>query len=133
MERPCTVPPMKRLLIATAIIETGAGLALLCLPASAALLLFGTPLDTPPALSVARLGGLGLLTLGVACWLARDAPHDPAAQILARAMVVYNAGAATLFAYAAIGLGLQGVLLWPAAALHAVMTAWCVARSVGAR
>ncbi|CAN5227352.1 hypothetical protein BH10PSE6_BH10PSE6_01010 [soil metagenome] len=124
---------MKPLLIATAIIEAGAGLALLCLPASVALLLFGTPLDTPTALSVARLGGLGLLALGVACWLARDDARGPAAQGLAKAMVVYNAGAAGLFAYAAVGVGLQGVLLWPAAALHAIMSAWCIARSVGTR
>lgn len=124
---------MKPLLIATAVIEAGAGLALLCVPANAALLLFGAPLDTPTALSAARLGGLGLLTLGVACWLARNDMRSPAARGLAHAMVTYNAGAAGVFAYAAIGLGVNGVLLWPAAALHAVMTAWCVAHFVARR
>lgn len=122
---------MKPLLIATTVIEVGAGFALLFVPGSAALLLFGAPLDTPTALSAARLGGLGLLTLGAACWLARHDVHSPAARGLARSMVIYNAGAAGVFAYAAIGLGLQGVLLWPATALHAVMAAWCLSNLVG--
>jgi len=81
---------MKPLLIATAAIELGAGLALLCVPASAALLLFGAPLELPAALSAARIGGLGLLTLGVACWLARNDGGSPAARGLATAMAIYN-------------------------------------------
>ncbi len=124
---------MKPLLIATAAIEFGAGFALLCVPASAAMLLFGAPLDSPIALSAARIGGLGLLTLGVACWLARNDGESPAAQGLATAMVIYNAGAAAVFAYAGVGLGLHGALLWPAAALHAAMTVWCLVRLVGRR
>jgi hypothetical protein len=124
---------MKPLLIATAVIEFGAGLALLCVPASVAMLLFGAPLDSPTALSAARIGGLGLLTLGVACWLARNDGASPAAQGLAKAMVIYNVGATAVFAYAGIGLGLHGALLWPAAALHAAMTAWCFLRLAGRR
>lgn len=124
---------MKPLLIATAAIEFGAGLALLCVPASAALLLFGAPLESPTALSAARIGGLGLLTLGVACWLARNDGGSPAAQGLAAAMVIYNVGATAVFAYAGAGLGLHGALLWPAAALHAAMTVWCLLRLVGRR
>lgn len=123
--------PMKPLLTATAVIEFGAGLALLCIPAGAATLLFGAPLDSPTALSAARIGGLGLLTLGAACWLARNDGRSPAAQGLVKAMVVYNVGAAAVFAHAGVGLGLHGVLLWPAAALHGAMTAWCLLRLAG--
>ena len=122
---------MKPLLVATAAIEIGAGLALLCIPSQAAWLVFGTPLDTPTAMTAARIGGLGLLTLGVACWLARDDAASPAARGLTKAMVIYNAGAVGVFAYAGLGLGLHGLLLWPAAVLHTAMTVWCLARLVG--
>jgi hypothetical protein len=124
---------MKPLLIATAAIEFGAGLALLCVPSSAALLLFGASLDTPTAATAARIGGLGLLTLGVACWLAHDDGATSAARNLIKAMVIYNAGAAAVFAYAGVALDLHGMLLWPAAVLHAGMTAWCIARLTGKR
>jgi hypothetical protein len=118
---------MKPLLVATALIELGAGLALLCIPSSAALLLFGASLEEPAAVTVARIGGLGLLSLGVACWLARDEASAAAGSVV-KAMVIYTAGAAGLFAYAGGALGLHGVLLWPAAGLHAAMTAWCLLR-----
>ncbi len=124
---------MKPLLIATAVIEFGAGLGLLCVPSAAAVLLLGAPLDTSTALTATRVGGLGLLTLGVACWLARNDGRSSAAQGLANAMVIYNAGAAGVLAYAGIGLGLRGVALWPVVALHTVMAAWCIARFVGKR
>jgi hypothetical protein len=55
----------------TAVIELGAGLALLCFPSATVALLVGAPLEAAPALTVARVGGAGLLALGVACWLAR--------------------------------------------------------------
>jgi len=64
---------IKKLLIVTAMIEIGVGLALLAFPSLLATLLLGSSLDTPAALTVARLAGGALLSLGVACWLAR---HD---------------------------------------------------------
>mgnify|MGYP001093617638 CR=1 FL=1 len=62
---------MKNLLVLTAVIEAGAGLVFFLLPSIAATLLFGSPLDAPVAFMVTRLTGAALLTLGVACWLAR--------------------------------------------------------------
>jgi hypothetical protein len=47
---------MKTLLVATAVVEAGAGLALLGLPSVTASLLFGAPLDSPAAVSLARVG-----------------------------------------------------------------------------
>ena len=63
---------MKKLLTITAIIEAATGLGLLVAPAVLARLLLGGTLDTPAALTVARVAGAALLSLGVACWLARD-------------------------------------------------------------
>ena len=61
---------MKRLLIVTAVIELGAGLALVGLPSAAVALLLGSPLDAPAAVTLGRLAGAALFALGVACWLA---------------------------------------------------------------
>ena len=118
---------MKALPIVTAVIEVGAGLALLGFPSAVAMLLLGTPLETPAALTVARVGGAGLLALGVACWLARGDTQSPAARGLVGAMLLYNAAAVAVLAHAGIGLGLHGALLWPAVFLHAAMALWCVA------
>ena len=118
---------MKALPIVTAVIEVGAGLALLGFPSAVAMLLLGTPLETPAALTVARVGGSGLLALGVACWLARGDTQSPAARGLVGAMLLYNAAAVAVLAHAGIGLGLHGALLWPAVFLHAAMALWCVA------
>jgi hypothetical protein len=118
---------MKALPIVTAVIEVGAGLALLGFPSAVAMLLLGTPLDTPAALTVARVAGAGLLALGVACWLARGDTQSPAARGLVGAMLLYNVAAVAVLAFAGIGFGLHGALLWPAVILHAGMAAWCVA------
>ncbi len=118
---------MKALHTATAVIELGAGLALLCCPSATAVLLIGAPLQTSAALTVARVGGAGLFALGLACWLARDDTQSLAARGLVVAMLLYNISAVTVLAYAGISYGLHGVALWPAVVLHAVMAVWCVA------
>src|SRR5215469_4279415 len=118
---------MKTLHTVTAVIELGAGLALLCFPWPVVALLLGSPLDTPTGISVARVGGAGLLSLGVACWLARGDSESHAARGLVAAMLLYDLGAVAVLAFAGIGLGLHGVALWPAVVLHVVMTVWCVA------
>jgi len=119
---------MKALQTATAVIELGAGLALLCCPsATVALLVGGVPLEAPAALTVARVSGAGLLALSVACWLARGDTQSRTARGLVVAMLFYDVAAVAILAFAGIGFGLHGVALWPAAVLHAVMAVWCVA------
>jgi hypothetical protein len=119
---------MKTLHIVTAVIEMGAGLALLCCPsATVALLVGGAPLEAPTAWTVARVGGAGLLSLGVACWLARGDSQSRAARGLVAAILLYDVAAVAILAFAGIGFGLHGVALWPAVVLHAAMAVWCVA------
>jgi hypothetical protein len=60
--------------------------ALLCFPSATAALLVGAPLEAPIALTVARVGGAGLLALGVACWLARGDTQSRAARGLVAAV-----------------------------------------------
>ena len=101
-------------------------MALLCLPSAAADLLLGTPLEAPAASTVARVGGAGLLTLGLACWLARNDTQSPAAKGLVTAMVIYNLGAAFILGVAGVRSQSVGIVLWPAVVLHTFMAVWCV-------
>jgi hypothetical protein len=108
-------------------IEGGAGVVLLCLPSAAAVLLLGKPLEAPAALTVARIGGTGLLTLGAAFWLARGDAQSRAARGLVAAVVLYNLGAVLILGAAGLRSESAGIALWPAVVLHAVMTVSCVA------
>ena len=119
---------MKNLLTLTAFIEAGTGLVLVAFPSQLATLLLGSSLDAPVALTVARVAGVALLALGVACWLARLDGQSRAAKGLVGAMVLHNSAIAALLVYAGIGLGLSSIGLWPAVLLHTVMTVWCVMR-----
>ena len=106
--------------------EMGAGLALLCCPSVTAALLVGAPLEAPAALTVRRVGGAGLLALGVACWLARGDTQSRAARGLVSAMVLYNLGVVVILGAAGIRSQPVGVALWPVVILHAAMTVWCI-------
>jgi hypothetical protein len=117
---------MKTLLTVSAAIELVAGLALLCCPSAMVSLLVGAPLETPAALTVARVGGAALVSLGLACWLARNDIQSKAAWGLVAAMSLYDFVAATVLTYAGIGLGLHGLALWPAVILHSAMMIWCI-------
>jgi hypothetical protein len=112
---------------ATVVIEAGAGLALLCLPSAATELLLEAPLEASVSLAVARVGGMALLTLGVAFWLASDDTQSRAARGLVAAMALYNLAVALILGVAGARSRPVGIVLWPAAVvLHAAMAAWCI-------
>jgi hypothetical protein len=118
---------MRSLLTATALVEAGAGLALLCCPSEFVSLLVGEPIETSAALTAARVGGAALLALGIACGFARGDSRSRAAKGLVAAMLLYNAATAAILAFAGIRLEMHGVLLWPGVVLHAALAAWCIA------
>jgi len=117
----------RKLLIVTASAETGIGVLLLFAPSPIARLLLGAALNGPAAEIVGRIAGAALLSLGGACWLARDDRSSRALRGLVAAMLLYNTAAIAVLFYAGAGLKLVGVLLWPAAVLHAALAVWCVA------
>ena len=119
---------MKRLLIVTAVIELGAGVALLSLPSATVTLLLGSGLDTPAAVALGRVAGAALFALGVASWLAHYDAQSCAARGLVSAMVLYNLGAVVILGVAGVRSQPVGIALWPAVVLHAAMTIWCVTR-----
>src|SRR6516165_8320366 len=102
---------MKKALIFAATIEAVTGLALLIVPSFVAQLLLGEELTTV-AVPVARVAGIALIALGIACW--------PGPPLLG--MLIYSAVVALYLAYLAIAGGFTGVFLWPAVALHIILT-----------
>jgi hypothetical protein len=115
------------LLIVSAALELGAGLTLLVAPAVVVRLLFGQAVEVFPAVGIARLTGVALLSLGAACFWARN---DDARGALVGAMLLYNVAVVPLVLVGA--LGSLGALQWTAVILHGAMGIWCL-RVVGAR
>ena len=107
---------MKKLLTLAASIETATGLALMVGPSLVGRLLFGTQISGV-TFAVARVAGIGLFSLGLACW-----PGKETSLRAIRAILTYNMLATLYLLY----LGIRGewvvLLLWPAVAVHAVMT-----------
>ncbi len=114
---------MKRVLIFAAVGEAFTGLALLVVPSLVGQLLLGEVL-TGVAIPVARVAGIAVIALGIACW-----PGPPLV-----GMLTYSALATLYLAYLGIADGLTGILLWPAVALHLVLSillgrAWLAAEA----
>jgi len=117
----------KLLLTTSAILELPVGLALLLAPSWTASTLLGASLEAPIALTVARLCGAGLLSLGVVCAMARRHAADSAASAVTAGLLIYNLGAAGVLAHSALANGLTTLFTWPITILHAAMAAWCAA------
>jgi hypothetical protein len=116
----------KTLFSVSAVLELGAGLALLVFPSDFVTLLIGGALEGSAALSVARVGGTALLALGLACWLARNDSLSGAASAIIIAMLMYNLGIATILGMAGVQDQTAGILLWPAVIVHSGMAVWCL-------
>jgi hypothetical protein len=114
---------VKKALIFAAVGEVATGLALLIVPSLVGRLLLGEEL-AGVAIPVARVAGIALIALGIACW-----PGPPLV-----GMLIYSTIVTLYLAYLGFAGGLTGVLLWPAVALHAVLSillgrAWLAAEA----
>ena len=115
-----------RLFIATAVIEAATGLALLIAPGLVVGILVGAAADAPGGMVVARVAALAMLSISIACWVARGDGQSGASRGLVLALLFYNSAVALLLVHASVGLHLSAIGLWPAAVLHAAFVAWCV-------
>ena len=112
---------MKMVLVLAAVAEAATGVALLIVPSLVGQLLLGEEL-AGVAIPVARVAGIALIALGVACW-----PGTPLA-----GMLTYSAAVTVYLALVGFAGGFAGILLWPAVALHGVLTVF-LARAMLAR
>jgi hypothetical protein len=102
---------MNTLLTLAAVAEATTGLALLVVPALVGRVLLGAEL-TGVSIPVARVAGIALIALGIACL--------PGVALLG--MLTYSAMATAYLAYVGIRGEWAGPLLWPAVGVHAVLT-----------
>ena len=102
---------MSKVLVLAAVGEVATGVALLLVPSLVGQLLLGAEL-TGIAATVARVTGLALIALGVACW-----PGTPLA-----GMLTYSVTVTLYLAYVGFTGGVIGMLLWPSVVLHGIVT-----------
>lgn len=107
---------MNKPLAIAAVLEAATGLAMIVVPSLVARLLLGTELSGV-AIAMGRVAGMGLLALGIACW-----PRPMLTRAALRGMIAYG----LLITIYLVFLGLRGEsagpLLWPAVALHLMLT-----------
>ena len=101
---------MKRVLILAAVGEAATGVALLIVPSLVGRFLFGEEL-TGVAMPVARVTGIALIALGVACW-----PGPPLV-----GMLIYSAVVTLYLAYVGFAGAWTGILLWPGVVIHSML------------
>jgi hypothetical protein len=100
-----------------AAIEVVTGLVLIVHPPLFGWLLFGAEFS-PPGQALGRLAGFALLALALACWAGVGPDGRPAL----RALLVFSILTTLYLAFVGVGGVLVGILLWPAAILHATLT-----------
>jgi len=103
---------LKWVLPTAAAAEVATGLALVIVPTLVGRLLLGEDF-IGIAIPAARVAGIALIALGIACW--RGPPM--------LGMFTYSALVTLYLAYLGLAGGFAGILLWPAVALHAILTA----------
>jgi hypothetical protein len=94
----------RHLLAVVSVLEVCTGIALLVIPSAVGQLLLG-------AAVVARVAGIAIMGLGIAC---RRGPP-------AFGMVAYSGGVAVYLACAGYALGVTGPLLWRIVGLHVAL------------
>jgi len=106
----------RRLMTLSAAIEAATGLSLIAFPGVVGRLLLGAGL-ADNGIAVARLAGIALLCLGLACWPS----GGNSTQTTVRALFSYNLLAALYLGYLRIGEGFVSYLLLPAFVVHALL------------
>jgi hypothetical protein len=117
---------MRWVTTAAAVEAAATGLIVLLSPALFGRLILGAELSEPGQ-ALGRLTGIVLLGFALTSW------PGPSAPSVTRAMLIYNLLATIYLCYLGIAGTPVGVLLWPAAALHLLLTVLLAAERVAAR
>jgi hypothetical protein len=116
-----------RWVTAAAAVEAAAtGLILLLSPMLFGRLILGGELSEPGQ-ALGRLTGIALLGFALTSW------PDPSVRSVTRAMLIYNLLATYYLFYLGVAGESVGVLLWPAVALHLLLTGLLAAERLVAR
>ena len=111
---------MKNVLVFAAVAEAVTGLVCLTVPSLFGQLVFGQEL-IGVAIAIARVTGIALIALGIACW-----PGPPLV-----GMLTYSALLTLYLAYLGFADDLTGVLLWPVIVAHAILTVLLALAAMG--
>ncbi|MGA8036700.1 MAG: hypothetical protein WA823_16605 [Candidatus Acidiferrales bacterium] len=101
-----------------ALLEIVVGAALIAAPNFVSGLLFGSALDGAGVV-LGRFAGIALFSLGIG-GISGDSAG--ARNPVALSLLIFNAGAAIFLVWVGVATPFRGVLLWPAAILHAALT-----------
>jgi hypothetical protein len=115
----------KLLLLVTALVEMGAGIALLVAPSWVTKLLLGEALSSPPSLVLGQITGAALVSIAVACWFASNRELRDARGMIG-SLLIYNLAVPALLIHAAFAYETRGIALWPACILHFGLAIWCM-------
>lgn len=121
---------LARLLRLGGVLETVTGLALIADPAGGASALFGSSMEGP-AIAIGRIGGGALLSLGIACWLARKTPTAPASVGVAWGYLAYNLVTCATLAWASVALSVGSLPTLGGLVLHGLLGAALLAALLG--
>jgi hypothetical protein len=117
----------KQLAMMAAGLEVAAGSALIANPDFVVQLLIDASLSSG-GIAVGRVGGFGLLSLGLACWPTRDVVTAQATS----GLFIYYLLATLYIGYLGVVGGFVGYLLWPAFVLHGLLALLLAAPVYGA-
>jgi len=109
----------KNIVRAAAWLEIVMGVTLIVIPKLPCRLLLAAPLEGA-GVTMGRFAGIGLLALGIA-YLSTAATATPRGAVLG--LFVFNVAAVVLFTWVGVTTAPHGLLLWPAAVLHAAIAA----------
>jgi hypothetical protein len=110
---------MNKVLVLAAAGEAAMGLALLVYPQIVVRLLFGAEISGAGVV-ISRIAGISLIALGLACWPGNDGNSGLAGAL--RGMLCYSLLVTLFLVYLGVGGVRVGSLLWPAVALHVILT-----------
>ena len=107
----------QHLLSISAVLECLTGVALLLAPDITIALRLGAKAD-PVSQVIARICGVALISISIACWAARTGPDSESRIGTIRAITFYNLGAGLIFvAVAAVGQ-FHGIVIWGVGFIH---------------